>query len=178
MSYRTLVADPPWAPALGSTWETRFTDKARPQKHYPTMSVTEIAALRPPATEQAHLWLWVLTQHIEWGHEVARAWGFPEFVTMLTWAKPGLGVGQFQCNTEHVLLCRRGGRHGNAFGRTGGTWFNWPRGRHSEKPEAFYDLVQQVSPGQYLELFARNRRLGWDAWGNEVASDVTLGGAA
>lgn len=178
MSYRTLVADPPWAPALGSTWRTRFTDKARPQKHYPTMALDEIAALRPPTAAKAHLWVWVLSQHVEWGRVVAEAWGFPELVTMLTWAKPGMGVGQFQCNTEHVQLWRRGGRVENAFGRTGGTWFNWPRGRHSEKPEAFYDLVQRVSPGPYLEMFARSRRLGWDAWGNEVDSDAIISGAA
>lgn len=54
------------------------------------------------------------------------------------------------------------------------TWFTWARGRHSEKPEAFFDLVEQISPSPYLELFARRRRLGWSVWGNEVASDVDL----
>lgn len=68
----------------------------------------------------AHLWLWVLSQHIDWGYMVARAWGFEPLQT-LTWCKPGLGVGRFQCNTEHVLLCRKGGRHGNPFGPTNGT---------------------------------------------------------
>jgi N6-adenosine-specific RNA methylase IME4 len=51
--------------------------------------------------------------------------------------------------------------------RAPGRWFQWPRGRHSEKPEAFLDLVEQVSPGPYVELFARRDRLGWDTWGNE-----------
>lgn len=46
-------------------------------------------------------------------------------------------------------------------------WWLWPRGKHSEKPEAFQDLVEQVSPGPYVELFARRDRLGWDTWGNE-----------
>lgn len=46
-------------------------------------------------------------------------------------------------------------------------WFEWPRGEHSAKPEAFLDLVEQVSPGPYVELFARRDRLGWDTWGNE-----------
>jgi N6-adenosine-specific RNA methylase IME4 len=58
------------------------------------------------------------------------------------------------------------------------TWWQWPVGKHSEKPEAFQDLVEQVSPGPYLELFARRRRLGWDVWGNEVASDIDLPEAA
>lgn len=55
------------------------------------------------------------------------------------------------------------------------TWWNWPRPRkagdcHSRKPEAFLDLVEQVSPPDYLEMFARDNRLGWDSWGNECLS--------
>jgi N6-adenosine-specific RNA methylase IME4 len=53
-------------------------------------------------------------------------------------------------------------------------WFAWPRGRHSEKPGAFYDLVERVSPGPRLELFARTQRLGWDTWGNEALNHVDL----
>lgn len=178
MNYRTIVADPPWTPTLGSTWKTRFTDKARPQRFYDTMTLAELGRIDVPAGPQAHLWLWCLTQHVDWGYDLARAWGF-EPVTLLTWTKPGLGVGQFQCNTEHVLLARRGSRHGNPFGRTGGTAFSWPRGRHSEKPDEFYRLVERVSPGPYLEMFARRRQFGWDAWGNEApefaASQAEMG---
>lgn len=52
------------------------------------------------------------------------------------------------------------------------TWFNWPRGRHSQKPPAFLDVVESVSPGPYVELFARAPRLGWDAWGKGYESSV------
>ena len=65
------------------------------------------------------------------------------------------------------LNARKGTNPPVSLTRTPGRWFNWPRGRHSEKPEAFLDLVEQVSPGPYLELFARRNRLGWDTWGNE-----------
>ncbi len=165
--YRCVVADPPWTPALGSTWKTRYTDKARPQKHYETLTVEEISKMAPTTAPQSHLWLWVLNQHVDWGYVVARAWGFEPW-QMLTWCKPGLGTGQFQSNTESVLVCRKGPRQGNPFGKTRGTWFNWPRGRHSEKPAEFFDLVEQVSPGPYLEMFARTERSGWDSHGNEV----------
>jgi N6-adenosine-specific RNA methylase IME4 len=47
------------------------------------------------------------------------------------------------------------------------TWYQWPRGQHSAKPDAFYDLVEAVSPGPYLELFARRARFGWSYWGDE-----------
>lgn len=164
---RTVVADPPWSPTLGSTWKTATTDKGRPQKHYATLALSEIEAHRPTTAAQAHLWLWCLNQHLDWGYRIARAWGF-EPVNMLTWCKPGLGVGRFQCNTEQVLLCRKGSRHGNPFGQTRGTWFTWPRGRHSEKPADFYRKVEAVSPGPYLEMYARRVRDDWTAWGNEI----------
>jgi len=172
VSYSTVIADPPWSPALGSTWATAATDKARPQKHYSTATLDEIISHKPETAPKAHLWLWVLSQHVDWGYTVARAWGF-EPAQMVTWAKPGLGVGRFQSNTEHVLVCRKGSRHGNPFGATGGTWFNWPRGRHSEKPDAFYDLVEQCSPGPYLEMYARRSREGWDAWGDEAPERIS-----
>lgn len=169
--YKTVVADPPWTPELGATWATRFTDKARPQKHYETLTVEQICELKPPTEPQAHLWLWVLNQHVDWGYRVAEAWGFKVW-QMVTWCKPGLGTGQFQCNTEQVLVCRKGPRHGNPFGATGGTWHQWPRGRHSAKPREFYQLVERCSPGPYLEMFARENRLGWECWGNECEPDL------
>lgn len=171
--FRTVVADPPWTPSLGSTWRTRFTDKARPQRHYDTLDLDGIKALAPPTDRQAHLYLWCLAQHVDWGYEVAAAWGFTPVIT-LTWRKPGLGVGRFQCNSEHVLVARKGSRHGNPFGATGGTCFDWPRRSHSVKPVEFFDLVERVSPGPYLEMFARQPRTGWSVWGNEVDSDVRI----
>lgn len=167
MKYRTIVADPPWTPA-DSTRSTYRTRKGYPQRFYPTMTVEDIAALNPPDAQ--HLWLWVIPRHIDWGWQISRGWGY-EPIVCLTWCKPVYGVGRFQTNTEHVILARRGDE---AFGRTSGTWFLWPRGRHSEKPDAFYDLVQAVSPGPYLELFARRQRLGWDTWGDEALEHVEL----
>ena len=166
--YKTVVADPPWDVKLGANWKTAKTDKGRPQRFYPTMQLEEIKSIHVPSDKKAHLYLWVVNQHMDWGYEVARAWGFSEFVQVLTWAKPGKGVGRFQSNTEHCLLFRKGGRAQNAFGMTGGTWFNWPRGRHSAKPNDFYSLVESTSPGPYLELFARQCRPNWKCLGNEV----------
>ena len=53
-------------------------------------------------------------------------------------------------------------------------WWVWPRGKHSEKPEAFLDVVESVSPGPYLEMFARRNRLGWDTWGNQSFEHVEM----
>lgn len=54
------------------------------------------------------------------------------------------------------------------------SWWVWKRGPHSAKPEAFLDVIEQVSPGPYLELFARRNRLGWDTWGNEALRHVEV----
>jgi N6-adenosine-specific RNA methylase IME4 len=183
--YRTIAADPPWQPELGGNWGARV-DKGRPQRFYGTMPLEDIKALEVPSAPQSHLYLWCLSQHVDWGYEVARAWGFEPVIT-LTWCKDGLGVGRFRCNTEHIVVGRKGSRHGNPFGGGGrsaqalpGTWFTWPRGRHSEKPAEFYAMAEEVSPAPRcnprLEMFARVRRPGWDAWGNEVSSDVKIAG--
>lgn len=171
--YRTIVADPPWQPTLGATWNSRMTDKAGPQRFYDTMSVPKIIDLCPTTAEQAHFYIWGVTAHIDWAYEVARAWG-AEPITLLTWKKPGLGAGRFRCNTEHVLVARKGPRAGNPFGQGGrhaqateGTLFEWPRGRHSEKPREFFELVERLSPGPRLEMYARSPRDGWAVWGNQ-----------
>ncbi len=108
-------------------------------------------------------------------HDLMRSWGFvPK--TILTWVKVhqkdpnrvSMKTGYyFRGATEHVLFGVRGSlRLTTTVGVP--TAFLWPRiGKHSVKPSAFLDLVEGVSPGPYLELFARKKRLGWDGWGNE-----------
>jgi N6-adenosine-specific RNA methylase IME4 len=70
-----------------------------------------------------------------------------------------------------VAVTEINGRKGSAergkLLRASSSWFTWPRGEHSAKPDAFLDLVEQVSPGPYVELFARRARFGWDYWGNQ-----------
>jgi len=170
-AYRTIVVDPPWQPKMAIT--NGGAPKSSPQLRYATLSVPEIIGLRPRIADQAHLYIWGVTQHLDWTYDVARAWG-AEPIIMLTWRKPGVGTGRFQCNTEHVLVSRIGSRHGNPFGHggrhapaTNGTCFDWPRGRHSEKPAEFFTLVERLSPSPRLEMYARGPRDGWAVWGNQ-----------
>ena len=157
--YRTIVADPPWRYRDAAT-------KADAGRHYSTLSWEEICALPVGdlADASAHLWLWGTNALMEEAHAVARAWGFTP-LTIVTWCKPGPGVGSYvRNNTEHVILASRG-RPMVPKDKPLSSWFVWPRGPHSAKPAAFYDLVEQVSLGPYVELFARQPRLGWDHWG-------------
>lgn len=97
--------------------------------------------------------------------DVAKAWGF-RYSQTLTWCKVPMGRGlggAFVNTTEFVLFCRRGRLAHQE--RVDTTWWQWKRAGHSVKPQGFMDVVEQVSPGPYVELFARAPRLGWDAWG-------------
>jgi hypothetical protein len=90
------------------------------------------------------------------------------------WEQPmGLGLGgTFVPCVEPILFCRRGNLPAKR--RMDRNWWGWPRGRHSQKPEAFQTMVESVSPGPYLEMFARRKREGWAAWGNEITSDLKM----
>jgi N6-adenosine-specific RNA methylase IME4 len=182
--YATIVADPPWkvmaGPLNGREGFGDATGASRPLA-YPSMTVEAIAALKVPAAADAHLYLWTTNGYLRAAFDVAEAWGF-KYSTTLVWAKNlmggGLG-GAYGISTEFCLFCRRGTLA--TLRNVGGTWFNWKRPydergkpKHSAKPPEFYAMVDQVSPGPFLEMFARERRLGWDAWGNEVQSDVEI----
>jgi len=86
----------------------------------------------------------------------------------------------FATTTEFLIVGQRIGPRSHARGkRTNGlrintSWFRWPRGRHSEKPEDMQALIEQVCAGPYLELFARRERHGWDSWGHGVGTGSEL----
>jgi N6-adenosine-specific RNA methylase IME4 len=146
---------------------------------YGTMGLDEIAALPVSdlANDDAHLYVWTTQRFHRAAYDIVQGWGFTPSKT-LVWCKAPTGFalgGTFGSACEFVIYARRGSLP--ALTKVPRDWFEWPRGPHSAKPEAFLDLVEQVSPGPYLELFARRQRLGWDTWGNEALEHVTLGAA-
>ncbi len=181
--YRTIVADPPWEMPTGGKYSGSGRWRKPPSElPYETMPLDEIRALPVAdlAEPDAHLYLWLPNAYVEHGHDLARAWGFKPS-QLLVWVKTprGLGLGGAFTNTaEFVLFCRRGSLP--AHSRSDTSWFRWkrPHNNHSAKPEAFLDLVEQVSPGPYLELFARRQRLGWDTYGDEALEHVTFAEAS
>lgn len=165
--YRTLVADPPW----------RYSSKLvglRGATDYPTMSQEQLLSMPVGlwADNDAHLYLWTTDAFLVEAHSIARAWGF-EPKNLITWVKgrneheTRMGVGfYFRHATEHVLFCVRGSMpvlHHDQM-----NVFFAPRGGHSEKPAAFYDIVERMSAGPYLDVFARKQRFNWDTFGNEA----------
>lgn len=180
--YRTIVADPPWR--YGKRMHVKTQNVAHRQDRsfgasaedvYPTMSFAEIAAMPVGdlAEDDAHLYLWVTNTKLFDSDDgwtiptILSAWGFT-YKTLLTWDKTGpLGMGYyFRGRTEHVIFAVRGRLPIEARQREQNI-IHAPNGAHSTKPDAFYDLVERVSPSPRVELFARRARFGWDYWGNE-----------
>jgi len=166
--YRTILADPPW--------DVQQKGARGAQRHYPLMTLDEIKAMpiADLADPNAHCWLWVTNATLRHGYDVLEAWGFTPR-SPLTWIKPRFTLGNYLRNaTEHVLLGTRG-RAPVKF-RSQPTWSYAPLQGHSVKPGELYEIIERVSPDPYLELFARRRRHGWDAWGNEIDSDIDIPG--
>jgi N6-adenosine-specific RNA methylase IME4 len=176
--FSTILADPPW----------RFqnsTGKVAPEhkrlSRYGTMSLDDIKALpvAEVAAKPSHLYLWVPNALLQEGLDVMKAWGF-SYKTNLVWYKirkdggpDGRGVGFYFRNvTELVLFGIRGSMRTRDAGRTQVNLFSTRKREHSRKPDEFYDLIEQCSPGQYLELFARGSRPGWQTWGNQAEAYV------
>lgn len=173
--YSTIVADPPWEQGGFNGWGSRRS------LAYSTLHVDDIASLAVGdlIAREGYLFLWTTNRFLERAFAVCRSWGFTPRQT-LTWCKPpngkGLG-GMFATTTEFVIVGQaiREGTNAHASRtnreRVDTSWFEWDRLSHSEKPPAFLDLVERVSPGPYVELFARAPRLGWDSWGYGYESE-------
>jgi N6-adenosine-specific RNA methylase IME4 len=194
--YRTIVADPPWPMRWNGGGKVRRKGdgtvyaNAKAGEYglpYGTMSIDDIAALRPAAGDDAHLYLWTTDEHLLDGSapRVAREWGFaPE--RLLVWRKPNSGQGHgWRPSHEVVVLARRGALPladvslptvcdwRQVYVRSGGSVGKL----HSAKPDGFLDAVERVSPGPYLEMFARRARFGWDYWGDESLGTADMDAA-
>jgi N6-adenosine-specific RNA methylase IME4 len=182
--YQVVYADPPWR-------FTTYSDKGKgrsAEAHYDCLSIDEIKAL-PVGTwvaRDAVLLLWATDPLLPRALEVIDAWGFTYKTVGFYWVKlnksatsrlsaewpllaerdffTGLGFWT-RANPEPCLLATRGQPK-----RSAGDVKKLliaPRREHSRKPDETYELIERLLPGPYLELFARQSRPGWDAWGNQ-----------
>jgi len=189
-AFRCIVADPPWKYGKwGSASDSPTARKKFPNGQwnqdfgmgYGTMTVEEIKALPVAklAADDCDLYLWTTQKYLPDAFGVLEAWCF-RYCQTLTWCKTPRGTGQggLYCPTTEFLLLGRKGRM-PAKKRVDTTWWNVKRTmRHSEKPEHFQDVIETVSDGPRLEMFARRKRPGWASWGNEIASDVEMPNSA
>jgi N6-adenosine-specific RNA methylase IME4 len=168
--WRTVVADPPWmfndqGSRLGTT-RCSSPYRPMPDEQILALPVGKLAAA------DSHLYLWATDQHTELAFQCVRAWGF-RFVQFITWVKVDagdderLGGGHYYRHAaEQCLFAVRG--RAPVRRRDVPAVFRAPRGRHSGKPDKFFDLVEAMSFGPRVELFSRVERIGWHCHGDQV----------
>jgi N6-adenosine-specific RNA methylase IME4 len=170
--YGVIYADPEWRfePWSRETGMDRAADN-----HYPTSAI-EVIVARPVGTIAADdcvLFLWATAPMMPQAVLVMGAWGF-DYKSQIVWRKTGggRGTGYWFINEHELMLV---GTRGNVPAPAPGTqWasvIDAPVTEHSEKPEIFAQMIQELFPSMpKIELNRRGPpRPGWDAWGNEIA---------
>ena len=179
--YKTIYSDPPWNEQGGGKI------KRGADRHYKLMKTKDIANLKIPSEDNAHLYLWVTNNFLKDGLFVMEKWGFT-YKTMITWVKDRFGLGQyFRGMTEHCLFGVKGCLPYKIIDnkrQQGLTVLFENRTKHSVKPEKMRKMIEKVSYPPYLELFARRKvslelfeekdSPNWDIWGEEVESDIKI----
>lgn len=177
--YQIIYADPPWE------YKESGSGSRVVKSHYPTMPIDDIKNLPigEISDEKSILWLWVTFPRLEQGLEVIKAWGFSYYGLGFDWIKTSSngnlswGMGYYtRQNTEVCLIGVK--KKPNRFSplvRNELSAIMSNRLSHSEKPSIFKDkIVNIIGDVPRVELFARTKTEGWDAWGNEVESDIEL----
>jgi len=168
--YAVIYADPPWDFEVYN--EESGIERAA-ANHYSTMSLDEICALPIPslASPAAALFMWTTVPHLRESFQVLDAWGF-EYKTNIVWVKDKIGLGYFVRNQHELLLiATRGDMTTPLSANRPSSVITAPRREHSRKPDEAYALIERMYPElPRIELFARQTRPGWAAWGNEVGT--------
>ena len=168
--YAVIYADPPWHFEVYN--EESGIERAA-ANHYSTMSLDEIRALPIPslASPDAALFMWTTVPHLRESFQVLDAWGF-EYKTNIVWVKDKIGLGYFVRNQHELLLvATRGDMPSPSPANRPPSVISAPRREHSRKPDEAYEIIERMYPTlPKIELFARQTRSGWAAWGNEVGT--------
>ncbi len=163
--YRVVYADPPWQ--YGNTSAEYLTEQ---RDHYKTMPLDEIAAMpiEDILEDDAVLFLWVTSPILEESFEIVNAWGF-KYKASFVWDKVKHVMGHYNSvRHEMLLVCVRGSCQPDVR-KLFDSVYSEERGEHSAKPEHFRSLIDTIYPnGNRIELFARAKAKGWDAYGNDL----------
>ena len=172
MKYETIVIDPPWTVKNNLT-DLRFyrTGKKMP---YKLMSDEEIKnfPIDNFAEDRCDLFMWCITSKIPLAFEILKKWGF-RYIDFFAWDKEiGVPVNGVYRSVEWVIYAYRGKMGINKKGKFLNTMIREKRGKHSRKPNAFYEMLSTNTKEPRIDIFAREPRKGFDVWGDEVKSDI------
>jgi N6-adenosine-specific RNA methylase IME4 len=170
--FGVILADPPWRfmSYSGPTIPSR-----RPDRLYESVSLADLKRLdvASVAARDCALYVWTFGPHLAQTLELGAAWGFKFKTDVHWWVKtrkggwpvPGLGHWSRK-QGEQVWLFTRG--HPKRLSGGVEQIIYAMRGGHSEKPPELYDRIEAMVGGPRLELFARQRRAGWESWGDQI----------
>ena len=174
--YKIIYADPPWA------YKNMGNIQNNVLKHYSTMKQEDIESLNVNeiADDNSILFLWVTMPKLQEGLNVIKAWGFEYKTCGFNWIKKNkcgsnfFGVGWYTKSNSELCLIGTKGRSpkvSNSISQI----IETVRGKHSEKPNIVREkIIEFCGDIPRIELFARTKVEGWDIWGNEVESDISL----
>ena len=174
--YSIIYADPPWK-------YERNVGSGIAENHYSTMSVTEICSLPVDviAAKDCVLFLWTTFPQLKEAFKVIQAWGFRYKTCAFLWLKQTIknhkwffGMGFWTRGNAEVCLLAVKGKPKRKSCKVH-QFIISPIRSHSQKPsEARDKIVELMGDLPRIELFAREKCEGWDAWGNEVECDIDL----
>lgn len=177
--YNIIYADPPWK---YNAWNK--PDKGRTAiSHYPVMGVEKIKSLpiKDLTAKDCTLFIWATFPCLREALEVIKDWGFVYKTVAFVWIKKNRksdslfwGLGHWtRANAEICLLATRG--HPRRCNAGVHQVIVSPVEEHSKKPDEIRNrIIQLMGDLPKIELFARQKTDGWDAWGNEVEKSITL----
>jgi len=168
--YQIIYADPPWS-YTGNMMNSSATD------HYQTMSLEDICKLpiKNIADDNCVLFMWVTLPKLNQFMKVIESWNFEYKTTAFVWCKKNkisdsffIGLGRWtRANPEICILATKG--KPKRLSKSVRQLQIFPIEKHSKKPDQFKNLIiDLVGDLPRIELFARQKTEGWDAWGNEV----------
>jgi N6-adenosine-specific RNA methylase IME4 len=166
MKYNTIVIDPPWN--QGKTGLRSVRPNQGRTLNYSTMTLDEIKCfpIDDFAEENAHIYLWTINKFLRDAFDVLKEWKF-KFHVVLVWRKPtGVTPFSFQFVNEYVLFGYRGKFKIGKMGIP--TTFDAKVREHSRKPDELYEIAELCSLSPRIDIFSREKRQGWDQWGDEL----------
>jgi len=160
--FEVIVIDPPWG--YGTEYDPNGRRAANP---YPEMSLEQIAALAIPSADDCILWLWTTHKFMRNSFALLDAWGFRD-VMIVTWVKDRMGLGTWlRSKSEFCIMAVKGKPTIELTNQT--TVIYGKLREHSRKPDEFYEMVDSLCVGRKLDYFSREKRDGWEQFGNDVS---------
>lgn len=165
--FSVVSVDPPWPYEGESEKVTTYDPNGRRVANpYPEMSIEAIKSIELPVLDDSIVFLWTTHKFIKDAFDILQAWGF-EYKATMVWDKEKIGMGawlRMQC--EFCLVGIKGKPY----------WENTsyrdiirePRREHSRKPDAFFEMVENITKGRRLEYFSREKRNNWEVFGNDT----------